>query len=92
MAVAVSLRSPCRTPAKVRQLRTRDEQTELLSRIESFGARLARPSTGLSDEVARPTAVSTSAVLVWGAKISVLPANGDFSGARTDFWHPTGIT
>ena len=25
---------------------------------------------------------------LWGAKISVLPANREFLGARTEFWHP----
>jgi DNA-directed RNA polymerase sigma subunit (sigma70/sigma32) len=28
---------------------------------------------------------------VWGAKISVLPANRRFLGVRTEFWHPTGL-
>jgi hypothetical protein len=27
---------------------------------------------------------------VWGAKISVLPANRRFLETRTEFWHPTG--
>jgi hypothetical protein len=29
---------------------------------------------------------------VWGAKISVLPANRQFLGGRTEFWHPTRIS
>ena len=30
------------------------------------------------------------ACALWGAKISVLPANHRFLGERTEFWHPTG--
>jgi hypothetical protein len=29
---------------------------------------------------------------LWGAKISVLPANRRFLAVRTEFWHPTGFT
>ena len=54
----------CRVSAKLRQLRTRDEQSELLLRIESFGARLARPSTGLSDG-----AGGEPSLVVWTASL-----------------------
>jgi hypothetical protein len=32
---------------------------------------------------------SSSPSILWGAKISVLPANRGFPAMRTEFWHPT---
>src|SRR5262249_9814281 len=49
-----------------------------------------RPSSsdGTSKRRGRSRAGRTG---LWGAKISVLPANRGFPAMRTEFWHPTGI-
>ena len=49
------------------------------------------PEINLAVIPGEPSRLVVADVDLWGAKISVLPANPRFLPVRTEFWHPTGL-